>query len=79
MKAEKQGKSATGSFAYYCAFPLFLSMRCKAGVLFNLIDEKMLREELMDTEEKLQFYRGIHVILDEAKSRAYEAADNIMT
>ena len=54
-------------------------MRCKAGAFFNLIDEKMLREELMDTEEELQFYRDIHVILDEAKSRTYEAANNIMT
>ena len=39
----------------------------------------MLKEELMDTQEELQFYQDIHAILDDAKSRTYEAANNIMT
>ena len=33
----------------------------------------------MDTQEELQFYQDIHAILDDAKSRTYEAANNIMT
>lgn len=34
--------------------------------------------ELMDTEDELIFYRDVHAILDEAKSRAYETANHIM-
>lgn len=33
----------------------------------------------MDTEDELQFYQDVHVILDVAKSKLYEAANNIMT
>ena len=33
----------------------------------------------METEEELQFYQDVHAILDEAKSKIYEAANNIMT
>lgn len=33
----------------------------------------------MDTQEEIQFYQDIHAILDDAKSRTYEAANNIMT
>ena len=33
----------------------------------------------MDTQEELQFYQDIHAILDDANSRTYEAANNIMT
>ena len=33
----------------------------------------------MDTQEELQFYQDIHAILADAKSRTYEAANNIMT
>ena len=33
----------------------------------------------MDTQEELQFYQDIHAVLDDAKSRTYEAANNIMT
>ena len=33
----------------------------------------------MDTQEELQFYQEVHAILDEAKSKIYEAANNIMT
>ncbi len=33
----------------------------------------------MDTGEELQFYKDVHAILDEAKSKTYEAANNIMT
>ncbi len=38
----------------------------------------MANTELMDTEE-LQFYQDIHAILDDAKSKTYETANNIMT
>ena len=33
----------------------------------------------MDTEDELKFYKDVHAILDEAKSKTYEAANNIMT
>ena len=39
----------------------------------------MTNIELMDTEEEQQFYKDVHAILDEAKSKTYEAANNIMT
>ena len=39
----------------------------------------MTNTELMDTEEEQQFYKDVHAILDEAKSKTYEAANNIMT
>ena len=39
----------------------------------------MMDTELMDTEDELKFYHDIHEILDEAKSKTYEAANNIMT
>lgn len=35
--------------------------------------------ELMDTEDELQFYQDIHTILDNARSKTYEAANHIMT
>ena len=37
----------------------------------------MTNIELMDTEEEQQFYKDVHAILDEAKSKIYEAANNI--
>ncbi len=39
----------------------------------------MANTDLMDTEDELKFYQDIHAILDEAKSKTYEAANNIMT
>ena len=39
----------------------------------------MANTELMDTEDELKFYQEVHAILDEAKSKIYEAANNIMT
>lgn len=39
----------------------------------------MTSTELMDTEDELQFYQDVHAILDDAKNKAYEAANNIMT
>lgn len=39
----------------------------------------MAHTELMDTEDELRFYQDVHAILNEAKSIAYEAANNIMT
>lgn len=39
----------------------------------------MTSTELMDTEDELKFYQDVHAILDEAKSKTYEAANNIMT
>lgn len=39
----------------------------------------MANTELMDTEDELKFYQEVHTILDEAKSKIYEAANNIMT
>lgn len=39
----------------------------------------MTNIELMDTEEEQKFYKDVHAILDEAKSKTYEAANNIMT
>ena len=39
----------------------------------------MANTELMDTEDELKFYKDVHAILDEAKSKTYEAANNIMT
>lgn len=39
----------------------------------------MADTELMDTEDELKFYHDVHEILDEAKSKTYEAANNIMT
>ena len=39
----------------------------------------MANTELMDTEDELKFYQDVHAILDEAKSKTYEAANNIMT
>ena len=39
----------------------------------------MANTELMDTEDELQFYQDIHAILDDAKSKTYETANNIMT
>ena len=33
----------------------------------------------MDTEDELKFYHDVYEILDEAKSKTYEAANNIMT
>ena len=39
----------------------------------------MANIELMDTEDELKFYQDVHVILDEAKSKTYETANNIMT
>lgn len=39
----------------------------------------MANTELMDTEDELKFYQDVHAILDEAKSKIYEAANNIMT
>ncbi len=39
----------------------------------------MANIQLTDTEEELQFYRDIHVILDEAKNKAYTIANHIMT
>lgn len=35
--------------------------------------------ELVDTEDELKFYQDVHEILDEAKSKTYEAANSIMT
>ena len=37
----------------------------------------MANTELMDTEDELQFYQDIHAILDDAKSKTYETANNI--
>lgn len=39
----------------------------------------MANTELMDTADELKFYQEVHAILDEAKSKIYEAANNIMT
>ena len=39
----------------------------------------MANTELMDTEDELKFYQDVYAILDEAKSKTYEAANNIMT
>ena len=39
----------------------------------------MMNAELVETEEELHFYQDVHAILDEAKSKTYEAANNIMT
>lgn len=39
----------------------------------------MTSTELMDTEDELQFYQDIHTILDDARSKTYEAANHIMT
>ncbi len=39
----------------------------------------MANTDLMDTEDELKFYQDVHAILDEAKSKTYEAANNIMT
>lgn len=39
----------------------------------------MANTELMDTEDELKFYQDVHAILDEAKSKTYEMANNIMT
>ena len=39
----------------------------------------MANTELMDTEDELKFYQEVHAILDKAKSKIYEAANNIMT
>ncbi len=39
----------------------------------------MANTELMDTEDGLKFYLDVHAILDEAKSKTCEAANNIMT
>lgn len=39
----------------------------------------MANTELMDTEDELKFYQDVHAILDEAKSKTYEVANNIMT
>ncbi len=39
----------------------------------------MANTELTDTEDDLKFYQDVHAILDEAKSKTYEAANNIMT
>ena len=39
----------------------------------------MANTELMDTEDELKFYQDVHAILDRAKSKTYEAANNIMT
>ena len=39
----------------------------------------MANTELIDTEDELKFYQDVHAILDEAKSKTYEAANNIMT
>ncbi len=39
----------------------------------------MADTELMDTEDELKFYHDVHEILDEAKSKTYEVANNIMT
>ena len=39
----------------------------------------MVNTALMDTEDELKFYQDVHAILDEAKSKTYEAANNIMT
>ena len=39
----------------------------------------MANTELMDTEDELKVYQEVHAILDEAKSKIYEAANNIMT
>lgn len=39
----------------------------------------MANIELMDTEDELKFYQDVHAILDEAKSKTYEVANNIMT
>ena len=39
----------------------------------------MKNAELIDTEDELKFYQEVHAILDEAKSKTYEAANNIMT
>ncbi len=39
----------------------------------------MTNAELVETEEELHFYQDVHAILDEAKSKTYEAANNIMT
>ena len=39
----------------------------------------MSNTELMDTEDELKFYQDVHAILDEAKNKTYEAANNIMT
>lgn len=39
----------------------------------------MANTELMDTEDELKFYHDVHEILDEAKSKTYETANNIMT
>lgn len=37
----------------------------------------MVNTELMDTEDELKFYQDVHAILDEAKSRTYEAANRV--
>ncbi|MCM1213004.1 MAG: hypothetical protein NC331_11215 [Lachnospiraceae bacterium] len=39
----------------------------------------MANTELMDTEDKLKFYQDVYAILNDAKSKTYEAANNIMT
>lgn len=39
----------------------------------------MKNAELIDTEDELKFYQDVYEILDEAKSKTYEAANNIMT
>ena len=39
----------------------------------------MADTKLMDTEDELKFYHDVYEILDEAKSKTYEAANNIMT
>lgn len=33
---------------------------------------------LGDTEDELQFYKDVHDILDNARNKKYEAANNIM-
>ena len=38
----------------------------------------MANTKLMDTEDELKFYQEIHAILDETKSKTFEAANNIM-
>lgn len=39
----------------------------------------MANIELMDTEDEQKFYHDVHEILNEAKSKTYETANNIMT
>lgn len=39
----------------------------------------MKSTELTDTEDELRFYKDIHAILNDAKNKTYEAANNIMT